>query len=652
MRLSIIAKQFITLVITIKNNAMRLKIKQKLWIVNLVQVVVLAAVAVLFFTSNNSFSLIIDNYAKSSDYRSAIEEFRLTTNQFFNDKASLADVEEKIKPLLSDKRNTKINVIKKEIEQINRLKQENISLYNNIIDLAGDAIKQSNEYLFSVSGKLADPQKRYQVTTLERLVIAGATANSDNSHKVKFMANRMLSDISVKEDLINFLDNAIETTTKDIENLKNTPFAQLPVNSVKASKANRSYVLQFAENVENANVLHEKLKNDLKETSNELIEQSNELLTGEANSLSSRLLFIIIFTIIMIVVVLTFNIQVSESINKDLGAEPNEIGDIAKQIASGDLTISFDDTRRKTGAYQAMHIMAEKLQELAYQIHTGSENIKEASNNLTTTSQQLSEGATEQATSIEELSSTMEEIASNISQNTDHAQTTDQISSQSLVDINKVKEKSMKAVKANRLIGEKINVITEIAFQTNILALNAAVEAARAGEQGKGFAVVAAEVRKLAENSKKAAEEIVTIVNNSISANSEAEELLINTIPNIEKSTNLVQEIAASSIEQNNGASQMNKAIQQLNSTSQLNATASEKLATNSEEMTAQANTLKNIVNFFKIGHKTIHKEQEQYEQQPLHLQKEMDQPSPALDVSFKTKGVQVNMNDDGYEKY
>lgn len=276
----------------------------------------------------------------------------------------------------------------------------------------------------------------------------------------------------------------------------------------------------------------------------------------------------------------------------------------AKSIAAGDLSMKIDlDQKDEVGELaEALTLMSEKLHEIVINIRSGTDNIAASSSQISKSCQQLSKGASEQASSAEEVSSSVEEMAGNIQQNTQNAQQTEHISrqaSESMINMNKIGKESLDSIKT---IAEKITIVNEIAFQTNLLALNAAVEAARAGEHGRGFAVVATEVRKLAERSKLAAEEIEDLSRKSLKITGESGKLLEALVPEIQKTSQLVQEITSASIEQNAGADQINSAIQQLNLVSQQNAASSEEMATSAEELSSQAESLKNIVSFFKLN--------------------------------------------------
>jgi methyl-accepting chemotaxis protein len=214
----------------------------------------------------------------------------------------------------------------------------------------------------------------------------------------------------------------------------------------------------------------------------------------------------------------------------------------------------------------------------------------------------ISEDASSQASSIEEVSSSIEEIGANIQNNASNAQETEKISLSAQTGIKDVFERLGKLIEATMSIIEKIGIINDIAFQTNILALNAAVEAARAGEYGRGFAVVAAEVRKLAERSKVAAEEIVELAKNNLILAEGAGQRMESMVPEVEKTTRLVQEIAAASAEQNNGTNQITATVQELNSITQKNASASEEMATNAEHLASLADQLKDHISYFKLN--------------------------------------------------
>jgi methyl-accepting chemotaxis protein len=234
-------------------------------------------------------------------------------------------------------------------------------------------------------------------------------------------------------------------------------------------------------------------------------------------------------------------------------------------------------------------------------VKSAADNVSSGSQQLSSGAGQLSQGTTEQAASAEEASSSVEEMNATIRQNADNAMQTEKIARKSANDALESGKAVSEAVHAMKDIAGKISIIEEIARQTNLLALNAAIEAARAGEHGKGFAVVAAEVRKLAERSQVAAAEISHLSGTSVGVAEQAGAMLARLVPDIQKTSELVQEISAASKEQAGGADQINSSIQQLNQVVQQNAGAAEEMSSTAEELSSQATQLMETIAFFKV---------------------------------------------------
>jgi methyl-accepting chemotaxis protein len=337
---------------------------------------------------------------------------------------------------------------------------------------------------------------------------------------------------------------------------------------------------------------------------------------------------------------------------------------VADKLSTGNLDVDVNIKSEKDILGKSLSIMIEKLKEVVENVKIASSNVAAGSQELSASSEQLSQGASEQAAAAEEASSSMEQMTANIKQNADNALQTEKIAKKSAEDAIDGGKAVSETVIAMKEIASKISIIEEIARQTNLLALNAAIEAARAGEHGKGFAVVASEVRKLAERSQTAAGEISKLSASSVEIAEKAGRMLIQIVPDIQRTAELVQEITSASNEQNSGAEQINTAIQQLNQVIQQNASASEEMSSTSEELTGQAEQLQETISFFKIklqDENSIRKSSEF--KQPYSKEagkfnggrKFTAKPNVKLNLSKlekpnKGNGVSIDMHTDRYE--
>jgi len=299
---------------------------------------------------------------------------------------------------------------------------------------------------------------------------------------------------------------------------------------------------------------------------------------------------------------LLFNMKaMTESLLARIGGHPDYAVDVVRSIAAGDLTVEVKTRPGDSASLLfAMREMSAKLSVTVSGIQLSSSTLASASEEISASAQSLSQTATEQAANVEETSAAVEEISSTVGQNAENARVTDGIASHSAANAKDNGEVVRKTVEAMRQIASRIGIIDDIAYQTNLLALNAAIEAARAGEHGRGFAVVAAEVRKLAERSQVAAQEIGAVASSSVHLAEQAGKGLDELVPSIRKTADLVQEIAAASREQATGLEQINASVMQLSQTTQSTASASEELTATAEEMSGQAALLQDLVSYFK----------------------------------------------------
>jgi methyl-accepting chemotaxis protein len=314
---------------------------------------------------------------------------------------------------------------------------------------------------------------------------------------------------------------------------------------------------------------------------------------------------------------------------------------MASDMAQGDFTqtLNMDQSDEVGQLAKSLNLMIEELRSVVGEVSMAAQRVATGSSELASASQSLSQGAVEQAASVEEVSASMEQMTGSISQNTDTARQTEQAALQAAKDAEEGGNAVAHTVKAMKQIADKTSIIEEIARQTNLLALNAAIEAARAGEAGKGFAVVAAEVRKLAERSGIAAAEISELSSSSVDVAEKAGALLRQIVPDIQKTAGLIQEIAASSSDQNVGAQQVNEAMQQLDQVIQQNASASEQASSTAEELSGQAKRLHEAMGFFRVDGAGAQEGRSQIRALPAggsRTSKEADQPDDSDDSDLQ----------------
>ncbi|MCI8790317.1 MAG: methyl-accepting chemotaxis protein [Lachnospiraceae bacterium] len=294
-----------------------------------------------------------------------------------------------------------------------------------------------------------------------------------------------------------------------------------------------------------------------------------------------------------------------------------DIDYILAQMAQGNmnLTVGNDYRGEFLPIQDAMRQILDALNNALLKINLTAEQVSAESERMAADAQTLSNGNVEQAAAIQQLSSSVHEISRQVDQTSNDAADARQSSEDATRQLQACDQKMTELTAAiadisasSHQIGGIIKTISDIAFQTKILALNASVEAARAGEAGKGFSVVADEVQSLANKSAKSAQDIAKLIETSMqlvsygsSLSSDTTQALVEVISSSKKSTELVERIAESAVEQSTSLKQLTQGMEQISDVVQSNAATAEKSAASAQKLNDQAAELKRSVQRFQL---------------------------------------------------
>jgi len=576
----------------------------------------------------------------------AVDRFINTRSQFDQVSAEFANTERKLVAVeINGERNMadSLKSTSDKASQINGLFNTNRELAAQMVDVVNASMAESNNFIYSMSDRLADESERQSVSTFERQVIRDALLHTNNNYKIWILFNELTVSLDKADALIKFIDELDAASDRAIVLLEGTAMLENAMAARRANAQIRSIAEQYIANSREINALQTDIEKSLTTLSSQLRGWINRVSADSLAIISASMIQIMVVLVIATAIAVGLSLIFATSIAAPLKELQQRIDGLAR--SGGDLTYRLDIGRGDEIGELASGInrFLASLQDIFRSVASAGQDISGRAGDALKRSQTAQQRVdaqhdevTKVATAFNQMEASIQGIASSTAVAADRVQEADKSSQQVVssieVTIKEIDQLSQSLQQATQVIealnqdsqniGGILDVIRGIAEQTNLLALNAAIEAARAGEQGRGFAVVADEVRSLAQRTQSSIEEINTMISKLQQASVQAKTTIESGNHQIEQTVHYSQkagssvqqiaqlvseisqmnlQIASAAEEQNSVAAEVNRIIVDINQLSTDGSSAASDASQAASEQATSAQELLGIIGKFKV---------------------------------------------------